>query len=189
MTYLLLFWEFFKTGLFSIGGGLATLPYLYEMSVNHPEWFTATEISNMVAVSESTPGPIGVNMATFAGFNVGTGASSNIFGGMLGALIATLALVLPSVIIITLIAKFLNNFSENEGVKSTLYGLRPAALAFLAVIAIKLFIDNVFLINSHSNYSIVMFALLMIFTQIPFIKKWHPLFIILLSAIITMILP
>ena len=71
MTYFLLAYEFFKAGLFAIGGGLATLPYLMEMSQNHPTWFTLDELMNMIAVSESTPGPIGVNMASYVGFHVG----------------------------------------------------------------------------------------------------------------------
>ena len=86
MIYLHLFWEFFKTGLFSIGGGLATLPFLRQMGQRY-HWFTETELANMLAVSESTPGPIGVNMATYVGFTA---------GGIPGAVIATLGLVAPS---------------------------------------------------------------------------------------------
>ena len=85
MTYLLLFYEFFKTGLFAVGGGMATLPFLYDMSARHPDWFTASQIADMVAVSESTPGPIGVNMATYVGVQVGS---------IPGAIVATIGLVL-----------------------------------------------------------------------------------------------
>ena len=93
MIYLLLFWEFFKTGLFAVGGGLATLPFLTQMSVSHPDWFTTQMLADMIAVSESTPGPIGVNMATYVGYTV---------AGIPGAIVATCSLVLPSLIIITI---------------------------------------------------------------------------------------
>ncbi len=188
MTYLLLIWEFFKTGLFSIGGGLATLPYLYQMSANHPGWFTTAELSNMVAISESTPGPIGVNMASYVGFTVGN-SFGGIASGILGAIVATTALVLPSVIIITLIAKFLISFKDNKTVSAVLYGIRPAAFAFIAVIAIRLFMENVFAINGTTNYSIVMFAMLFILCRLEYIKNLHPIVIILVSAAITVLLP
>ena len=115
MLYLQLFYEFFKTGLFAIGGGLATLPFLYDMADKYP-WFTRTDLANMIAVSESTPGPIGVNMATYVGFTT---------GGILGSIIATCGLVLPSLIIIIIIAKFLESFQDNRFVQSAFYGLRP----------------------------------------------------------------
>ena len=92
MIYLRLFYAFFKTGLFSIGGGLATLPFLYEMAEKY-SWFTEEDIANMLAIAESTPGPIGVNMATYVGIQT---------GGILGGFWATFALVLPSFIIILL---------------------------------------------------------------------------------------
>ena len=82
MTLLLLFFEFFKTGLFAVGGGMATLPFLYDMLGRHPDWFTASQLADMIAVSESTPGPIGVNMATYVGFET---------SGIPGALVATLS--------------------------------------------------------------------------------------------------
>ncbi|MEG1778404.1 MAG: chromate transporter [Angelakisella sp.] len=123
MIYVLLAWEFFKTGLFSIGGGLATLPFLYQMSDKYA-WFTHAELANMLAVSESTPGPIGINMATYVGYTT---------GGVLGSLIASFSIVLPSVIIIIIIAKCLGKFSENKFVRSGFYGLRPAVCALIAV--------------------------------------------------------
>ena len=90
MIYLRLFYEFFKTGLFAIGGGLATLPFLSDMA-DRTGWFTQAQLADMLAVSESTPGPVGVNMATYVGFET---------GGILGAVVATLGLVAPSVIVI-----------------------------------------------------------------------------------------
>ena len=100
MLYLQLFWEFFKTGLFAVGGGLATLPFLQDMA-DRTGWFTRAQLADMLAVSESTPGPIGVNMATYVGFST---------GGVGGALIATLGLITPSVIVILIVAAFLKAF-------------------------------------------------------------------------------
>lgn len=122
MTYLLLFIEFFKTGLFAIGGGLATLPFLFDIADRYP-WFDRPMLMNMIAVAESTPGPIGVNVATYAGFTS---------AGLLGGLIATFALVLPSYIVIVIIAQFLAKFSSNPVVKSVFYGIRPAATGMIA---------------------------------------------------------
>ena len=100
MIYLQLFYEFFKTGLFAIGGGLATLPFLSDMA-ERTGWFTQSQLADMLAVSESTPGPVGVNMATYVGFET---------AGVLGAIVATLGLVFPSIVIILVIAGFLKAF-------------------------------------------------------------------------------
>ena len=122
MIYLQLFWEFFKTGLFAIGGGLATLPFLYDVS-DKTGGFTHGDLLNMIAVAESTPGPIGVNMATYVGFAT---------AGIPGGIIATCGLVLPSLIITLIIAGFLKAFRENKYVDSAFYGLRPASTAMIA---------------------------------------------------------
>lgn len=122
MTYLRLFWEFFQTGLFSIGGGLATLPFLYKMS-DATGWFTHAQLADMIAVSESTPGAMGVNMATYVGYNT---------AGLPGSIVAVFGLVLPSVVVILIIARFLSSFSQQAGVKNVLYGLRPASVALIA---------------------------------------------------------
>lgn len=123
MTYLRLIFEFFKTGLFAIGGGLATLPFLYEISDN-TGWFTHADVANMIAVSESTPGALGINMSTFAGY---------LSGGIPGGIIATLALSAPSVIIIVFIAKQLEKFRDNPYVNKAFFGLRPASIAMISV--------------------------------------------------------
>ena len=127
MIYLLLFFEFFKAGLFSIGGGLATLPFLYDIAARY-DWFTPEMLTNMVAVGESTPGPIGINVATYAGFQT---------AGVLGALIATVGMVTPSIIIVVLISKFLLHFNEKPIVQSAFYGLRPAVAALIVFAAWK----------------------------------------------------
>lgn len=122
MILLRLFWEFFKTGLFAVGGGLATLPFLYNIS-EKTGWFTFSDIANMIAVSESTPGAIGVNMSTYVGFQT---------SGIFGALVATFGLVFPSVVVIILISKVLQKFKDSQTVKDAFYGLRPASVGLIA---------------------------------------------------------
>ena len=121
MLYLQLFWEFFKTGLFAIGGGMATLPFLYDMA-DKTGWFTRAQLADMIAVSESTPGPIGVNMATYVGF---------LTGGVPGAVTATVGLIAPSVIVILIVAAFLQEFRDSKYVAGAFYGLRPASTALI----------------------------------------------------------
>lgn len=121
MIVLQLFWEFFKTGLFAVGGGLATLPFLYRMAAS-TGWFTAHDIADLIAVSESTPGPLGVNMATYVGFK-----SVGLFGGF----VSTLGLVCPSIIVIIIISTILNKFKESPIVQKVFYGLRPASTALI----------------------------------------------------------
>lgn len=116
-----LYIEFFKTGLFAIGGGLATLPFLYEMS-EKTGWFTVNDIANLVAVSESTPGPMGVNMGTYVGYTT---------SGMIGSVVAPLGLITPSVIIIIIISRFLKKFKNNKYVNYAFYGLRAASTALI----------------------------------------------------------
>ena len=122
MIFLQLFFEFFKTGLFAVGGGLATLPFIYRIADTYG-WITHRIIADMIAVSESTPGPIGVNMATYTGFHV---------AGPVGAVVATLGLVTPSIIIIILIAKILEQFKQSALVQAIFSGLRPAATGLIA---------------------------------------------------------
>ena len=120
--YLQLFVEFFKAGLFAVGGGMATIPFLYDISDN-TGWFTHAQLTDMIAISESTPGPIGVNMATYVGYTS---------GGLPGSVIATLGLITPSIIVILIIAGFYNAFKNNKYVQAAFYGLRPASSALIA---------------------------------------------------------
>ena len=133
MIYLRLFYEFFKTGLFAVGGGLATIPFLQNMGAS-TGWFTNADLTTMIAVSESTPGPMGVNMATYVGFHIG-GLYGGIpgVGGILGAVIATLGLITPSIIVILIIAGFLQKFRQSRTVDAVFQGLRPASTALIAV--------------------------------------------------------
>ena len=122
MIYLQLFYEFFKTGLFVFGGGLATIPFLQEISVK-TGWYTTQQLMDMVAISESTPGPIGVNMATYVGYTV---------AGISGGIIATLGLVTPCIIIACIVARLLYKFRESTYVNAAFYGLRPASLGLIS---------------------------------------------------------
>ncbi len=135
MTYLLLFVEFFKIGLFSFGGGYATLPFLYHMSETY-HWFSADELLRMLAVSSITPGPVGMNVATFAGFKT---------GGILGSIIATMAIMVPSFMIVIFISKMLKKFRDNFYIKSALYALRPATAAMIAAVGVRLFKGSIIL--------------------------------------------
>jgi chromate transporter len=125
MIFLRLVFEFFLTGLFSVGGGMATIPFLQKMSAN-TGWFTLADLADMIAISESTPGAMGVNAASFVGFRI---------GGVFGLILATLALTLPSYIIITIISRFLAKFRDNRYVKDVFRGLRPASLALIVAAA------------------------------------------------------
>ena len=185
MIYLSLFWEFFKTGLFSVGGGMATLPFLYKMAETKG-WFTAAQLADMVAVSESTPGPIGVNMATYVGF---------LTGGIPGSLIATLGLVTPSVIVILLIARVLEKFRSNKTVDAAFYGLRPCSVGLIAaagllVVKIALFCFDKYAetgkpLDALNIKAILLAAVLLVLTRcVKPLKKLHPVFFILVSAVV-----
>lgn len=183
MIFIRLFWEFFKTGLFAVGGGLATLPFLSRMAVT-TGWFTQSQLADMIAVSESTPGPLGVNMATYVGY---------ITAGIPGAIIATLGLITPSVIIIILIAIFLRSFKDNRFVKSVFYCLRPTstgliAAAGMSVVAMTFVQSKALgsgLLNVINWKAVVLAAVILALTHcVKQTKKLHPIIFIIASAII-----
>ena len=185
MIYLQLFFEFFKTGLFAVGGGMATLPFLYDMA-EKTNWFTSGQLADMIAVSESTPGPIGVNMATYVGFTI---------AGFWGGLIATLALVTPSVIIIVIISYFLKAFRENKYVDAAFYGLRPASTGLIAaagmtvvtitLLQMDLFKNSGSIMDLFNWKSLILAVIIYILSNnIKQTKKLHPVFFIVGSAII-----
>ena len=173
-----LFWEFFKTGLFAVGGGLATIPFLYEM-MNRFHWFTSDDLMNMIAVSEATPGPMGVNMATYVGFE----ASGHT---VIGALTTTIGLVLPSMIVICIIAKFLKKFKEAKIVQNIFYGLRPAVCALIASAGIGVFSATMFPDQTVNVISLILFALIAAF--VLWYKKMNPILLIVICAGIGIIL-
>lgn len=185
MIYIQLFFEFFKTGLFAIGGGMATLPFLYDMA-DRTGWFTSSQLADMIAISESTPGPLGVNMSTYAGFTT---------AGILGGIVATLALVCPSIIVILIICYFLKSFRDNKYVDAVFYGLRPASTGLIAaagmtVVTITLFQIDKFkssqnIIDLFNWKSLILAIVIYILSNnIKKTKKLHPIFLILCSALI-----
>lgn len=185
MIYLRLFFEFFKTGLFSVGGGMATLPFLYDIS-ERTGWYTAHQLADMIAVSESTPGPIGVNMATYVGFTT---------AGIPGALIATLGLVTPSIVIILLIAHMLDRFRDNKYVDAVFYALRPCSVGLIAaaglmVVRISLFDTELFaatgkLADFFNLKAMLLAAILLVLTRyVKKTKTLHPVIYIAASAIV-----
>lgn len=192
LLYLRLFYEFFKTGLFTIGGGMATIPFLYKMS-DATGWFTYNDLANMIAVGESTPGPIGVNMATYVGFITGMEQGSLPFA-ILGAVIATLGLVTPCYLIITVIALFLKNFRENKYVDRAFYGLRPASAGLIAAALISViqsalifpeYFAEGFRLQGINWIGCALAIVLWVFTnKVKKTKGLHPIVFIGISAVI-----
>ena len=180
MIYLRLFFEYFKTGLFAVGGGLATLPFLEDIS-RRTGWFTQAQLADMLAVSESTPGPIGVNMATYVGFET---------AGILGALCATFGLVLPSFIVILLVVKVLEKFRTNRYVEAAFYGLRPASVAMVAAAGLGVAFNTLLNLAAAGLAvfrwrELVLAAVIVVLTRfVPRVKNFHPIVFIALSAVV-----
>ena len=176
MTLVTLFLEFFKTGLFAIGGGMATLPFLYEL-VKYG-WYTMPELMDMIAVAESTPGPIGVNMATYAGFRA---------CGILGSVTATIGLVMPSVIIVILVFKILEKFRNAPVVEDSFYGLRPAVAGLITVACTELFKLTMLKEITNGFFSVFDYKALILFAVLTAcvfkFKKIHPIVFIAIGAV------
>lgn len=188
MIYFVLFYRFFFAGLMAVGGGLATLPFLQEIG-NDTGWFTDIELANMVAISESTPGPMGINMATYVGFHVGS--RYGIAGAILGALDSTLSLVLPSIIVIIAVVHVLDAFKESLIVQAILRGIRPASMAMIASAGIS--VATVTLINTTAAsmkdffcFPQIIFFIILLYAM----KKWklHPIIYICISAMVGAVL-
>ena len=175
---LLLYLEFFKVGLFAVGGGLATLPFLYDLADKYA-WLTNSMIGDMIAISESTPGPMGVNMATYVGFQN---------SGIIGCFISTLGLITPSIIVIIIVSNVLNKFKESRAVKNVFYILRPMATGLIAaaglsVIILALFGTKIsaFAVSGLSIKAVILFVAVFVFTRKT---NFHPVVSILISGII-----
>ncbi len=165
-TLINLFLEFFKIGLFSVGGGYAAMPFLYHL-ISVYGWYTSQQLSNMIAVSILTPGPVGINMATFAGFKT---------AGIAGAILASVSLVLPSFFIVIAISKVLTDLHDNFWIKSILYSLKPAGCGLLCSVGVDFFIQHV---NSPSAFAVFILLFLLSFKF-----KKNPLFYFLFGGII-----
>ena len=196
MIFLRLYWEFFKTGLFAVGGGMATLPFLKNIGMV-TGWYTQTDLMNMLAVSESTPGPIGINMATYVGFTV---------GGFPGAVIATLGEVTPSIIVILIVAAMLKRFRDSKLVANAFYGLRPASTGLIGAACVSVILEvltnitvqspagsllNTFQLplGSLLNWKgLLLAAVLLLLTNVVKVtKNLHPIVFIILSALVGII--
>ena len=175
MTLLKLIWEFLKIGMFSVGGGMATLPFLYDLSTK-TGWFSHTQIADMLAVSESTPGPMGINMATYVGFTV---------AGIPGAIFASLALISTGVILVLVITSVLDKFRDNKYVEGAFYGLRPASVGLIAAAGLLVAKITFFGAGEVHIKAIVLAALLIVLTRyfVP-TRKLHPIVFIAFSAVV-----
>ena len=172
MMLLGLFWEFFKIGLFAVGGGMATIPFLYDLS-DRTGWFTYTQLADMIAISESTPGPIGVNMSTYVGYEM---------SGVLGSISTTLGFVAPSIIIIVIVSIFLQKFRDNRYVESPFYGLRPLSVAIVALLADGWSFGTLW--QSIRWPAVALAVFLAIVTNLKQTKKWHPIVFLGFSAVV-----
>ncbi len=171
MIYIKLFYAFFKTGLFAIGGGLATIPFLYEIADKYG-WFARDFIGTMVAVAESTPGPIGINAATYAGYTA---------AGMFGGLVATLGIICPSIIIIIIISRILDKFKNSRSVQSAFYGIRPAVMGMIGSVSLEMIRLAVFAGNKLGIEELVLFVVLLATSNKI---KLHPIFWIVIAGAI-----
>ncbi len=181
MIYLRLFWEFLKIGLFAVGGGMATLPFLKELA-ERTAWFTQDLITDMIAISESTPGPIGINMATYVGCNI---------AGIPGGILASIGEVIPSLIIVVLISKSLERFRSSTLVGDMFYGLRPTVTGLIAAAGIgvmqvammklDLFRSTGEILDAFDWKKLLLFAAM--FAGIKKLK-WHPVAFIAISAVV-----
>ena len=176
MIYIKLCWEFLKIGLFAVGGGLAALPFLYDLADRY-NWFSFGELTDMIAVAESTPGPLGINMATYVGYKV---------AGLGGSLTASLSLILPSIIITVTICTMLKRFRENKQVQWAFYGLRPAVAGLIGAIAFSLLQIALFGGRFHYGSTLDIKALLLTALLLPaiFKLKKHPIVYIAAAAVI-----
>lgn len=185
MIYLRLFFEFFRTGLFAVGGGLATIPFLQHISET-TGWYTQGQLADMIAISESTPGPMGVNMATYVGFTV---------AGIPGAIVATLGLVSPSILVILIVACFLEKFRTSRAVDAVFYGLRPASCALIAAAGISVVLLSLVNLEAASlaevfqwKYIAIAAVVLVLTRWVGPTKKLHPVVFILGSAAVGILL-
>ena len=194
-TLISLFIEFFKTGLFAVGGGLATLPFLKDIALRY-DWFTPSELTDMIAVSEATPGPIGVNMSTYAGYKAGSLATESILGGFLYGAFATLSLILPSVIIVLIVSQVLTRFRDSRAVKGIFYGIRPASAALITAAILDVLVTAVcgvgfrgLISGGFESLDFIAVAIFAVFVPLAAnLKKIHPLVFIAAGAVIGLVL-
>ena len=186
MAFLTLFLTFFKIGAFTFGGGYAMLPFIQQEVLNH-RWVAEADLINFIAVSESTPGPFAINMATYIGSQVG--GEYGFWGSLFGAFCATLGVVLPSFIVILIVARFYEKYKQSRIVKGCMSGLKPAVVglisaAILSVVAEVLFPAGLALSVFSNPTFYVSLGIFALTVTLAFWKKVHPIWLILISAAI-----
>lgn len=179
MIFLILFFEFLIIGSFSVGGGLATLPFLYNLADRYP-WFDRVTLIDMIAISESTPGPIGINMATYAGFKA---------AGFFGGVVASLALMITGIIFMIIIAKMMDKFKEHIIIKKIFYGLRPTVAALIAYAAYQMISVTLFEGQLKPTLIAIQLTMFAVFYYLLHKNKISPIQIIMVSAVLGLILP
>lgn len=184
MFYLKVFFEFFKVGLFTFGGGLASIPFLYDIS-DRLAWFSYEQVANAIAIGGSTPGAVGVNYCTYLGY---------MSAGPLGAVLGAVGFVAPSIIIVLIICRFINKFRDNKYVNAAFYGLRAASVALIAaalISVIKLALLNIPAFQSSGSILALFNIPNIILATVVFfvLKKWnpHPVFALGACAVIGII--
>lgn len=199
MAYLQLFWEYFKIGLFTIGGGYAMIPMTQQVVLKHG-WLKVEELDNFIGVAESTPGPFAINLATFVGMNVGATTGLGIWGSFLGALISTVAVVLPSIIIIIVVTKLFARFKRSFAVQGVLYGIKPVVVGLILTAAAGMVVKVVFpnlqlaapTIDGFGQFhwvSLIIFATFFALSKVKIKgKKIHPIFLIIISAVVGIVI-
>ena len=176
MIFLRLYWEFLLVGLFSMGGGMATVPFLFDLSAR-TGWFTTADLTTMIAISEATPGPIGVNMATYVGY---------VSAGVPGSIIAPLGLVTPAGIIKLLVSKILSTLWQNPTIKGLFHSLRPASVGLIGAAAFSVCAVSLFRVEEGITFhwpSILLFGLMLVAMNLPKIKKLPSVFFIAVAAV------
>lgn len=177
MILLRLYWEFLLVGMFSMGGGMATVPFLFDLSAR-TGWFTTADLTTMIAISEATPGPIGINMATYVGY---------VSAGVPGSVIAPLGLVTPAVIIILLVSKILNTLWQNPKIQGLFYALRPTSVGLIGAAAFSVCAVSLFSTKAGLTIhwpSLLLFAVMLAAMNLPKLKKLPAILFIAISAVV-----
>lgn len=180
-TYLILILEFFKIGLFAIGGGYATVPFLYNLSSVH-HWFNPKDLIQMLAIANIVPGPVGINLASLTGYRV---------AGFWGAFAAATGIMIPSLIFVFIISKLLKEFEGNRFVKAILYMLKPASCAMIFAIGFKLLKETIFETGQPVSFHSIEWSALILFLALFIIslkQKYSPLFYLGVPALVGVII-
>lgn len=177
MILLKLYWEFLLVGLFSMGGGMATVPFLFDLSTR-TGWFSAADLTTMIAISEATPGPIGINMATYVGY---------VTAGIPGGILASLGLVTPAVIIILLVSKLLSTLWKNPKINGMFYALRPASVGLIAAAAFSVCAVSLFSLSDGLTLhwgAIALFSILLVAMNLPHLRKLSSVWFVFVAALV-----